>query len=242
MYDWDDADATYDRDYATLDLEANAWRRDDRRWTTASRGWTSMFRDNPLPASIAAASIGYMLWNSRSGSGDAEAFGARSAYRTDEDWTESSAGSTVAEKARDVTRQARDTAHAIGEQVGETVRSAQAHASSMSQDVSRRMRRASYRTSSQFERWMDENPVAVGVAALAAGAVVGLSVRRTRTEDHMMGASRDALIDKASDQAHHLKEQVKGKVQAVADLTSSGDTRRAGDTSRSSSPGESTGV
>ena len=242
MYDWDDADATYDRDYATLDLEANALQGEDRPWTTATRGWTSIFRDNPLPASIAAASIGYMLWNSRSAAGDSGTVGARSTYRSGEDWNESSIGSSVSETARDVRRQARETAHAIGEQVGDTVRSAQARASEVSQDVTRRVRRVRYQTSSQFERWMDENPVAVGVAALAAGAAVGLSVRRTRTEDHVMGASRDALIDKASDQAQYLKEQVKDKVQAVTDLTSSSDTRRGDDTTHSSTSGETTGV
>ena len=66
MYNWDDDTmGTRDytrRDYASLDYD------DDRiggRWQ-GEGGWMRVLRDNPLPASIAAASIGYMLWNRRS--------------------------------------------------------------------------------------------------------------------------------------------------------------------------------
>jgi hypothetical protein len=63
---------------------------------------------------------------------------------------------------------------------------------------------------------MQDNPLAVGVAAMAAGACVGLSVPTTHTENQVLGASRDALMDRASDSASQLKAQVRDKVQAVA--------------------------
>ena len=96
----------------------------------------------------------------------------------------------------------------------------------------RRAGQVSRQTSSQFDHWMQENPLAVGVAAMAAGAVVALTMPRTRTENQVMGGSRDALIDRASDSAQQLKEQVREKVQEVADdLTSASST-----TPSSSSP------
>lgn len=231
MYEWDDADMSYERDYASLQL-----RRDDewngRDWTSGDRGgWTRVLRDNPVPASIAAASIGYMLWNRRSTTwSDDDSVGVRSAYAYGDDVLDDdrrsaddhAAGTTarIADGARDVSRQAREKASAITGQVGESVRTAQARAGEVSRDVSRRLRTATSQTTTQFDRWMRDNPLAVGVAALAAGAVVGLTVPRTRTEDEMLGASRDALVERASDSAQQLKEQVREKVQtAASDLT-----------------------
>lgn len=224
-YDWDDADMSYERDYASLDV-----RRDDQ-WrgqgeTSLSGGWTRVLRDNPVPASIAAASIGYMLWNRRSTDWSDDGPVTRSAYAYGhdvlDDASTSSTASSLAEGARDVTRQVGEKASAIGEQVSESVRSAQTKATEVSRDVTRRLRSARTQTSTQFDRWMRENPLAVGVAAIAAGALVGLTMPRTRTEDEMLGASRDALLERATDSAQHIKEQVREKVQTVAsDLTES---------------------
>lgn len=232
MYDWEDADMTYDRDYSPLEV------RSDDDWSARSgwrmgTGWTRMLRENPIPASIAAASIGYMLWNRRSPRGTYDTVGVRSAYAYgDEGLHEPSTTERVADTARDVSRQAREKASAIGESVSDSVRAAQSRASEMSRHMSQRVQSARYRTYSQFDRWMHENPMAVGVAAMAAGAVVGLSVPRTRTEDHVMGASRDALIDKASDQAQQLKEQVREKVQSVtSELTREDEARPSSMTS-----------
>ena len=249
MYDWDDADVTYDRDYASLEVRGGDDWRSDRSWGDGrSGGWMRILRDNPIPASIAAASIGYMLWNRRSASGSYDTMGVRSAYGYgeegyDADSTSSigSATSRARDAARDVSRQAREKAHELGEQVSESLHSAQERANAMSRDVSQRMRTARYRTSSQLDRWMHENPMAVGVAALAAGAVVGLSVPRTRAEDQVMGASRDALIDKANDQAHHLKDQVREKVQSVAGLAGIGESNRDTETTARASGTEATG-
>ena len=223
MYEWDDADVSYERDYATLEV------RSDEDWSgqgSTGRSWTRVLLDNPVPASIAAASIGYMLWSRRSnGWSDDDGVGVRSAYAygddvVADDTSASRTGARVTETARDMSRQAREKAGAIGEQVSDTVRSAQTRATQATRDVSRRLRSASSQTSTQFDRWMRENPLAVGVAALAAGAVVGLSVPRTQTENQVMGASRDALLDRATDSAQQIKDQVREKVQSVAsDLT-----------------------
>ena len=107
-----------------------------------------------------------------------------------------------------------EKASALGEQVTDTVRLAR-----------RRAGQVSRQTSTQFDHWMQENPLAVGVAAMAAGAVVALTMPRTRAENQVMGGSRDALIDRASDSAQQLKEQVREKVKEVADdLTSASST------------------
>ena len=240
MDDWDDDTiATRDyrtgtRDYASLDYEDR-----NARWE-GEGGWMRMLRDNPLPASIAAASIGYMLWSRRSSATD-DYYVRSAAYAGyDDDTDAASTAERVGDTARDLGRQAREkasalgekastlggqardkaaalggqareTANALGEQVSDTVRAARLRAE-----------RVSRQTSTQFDHWMQENPLAVGVAAMAAGAVVGLTMPRTRAENQVMGASRDALVDRASDSAQQIKEQVRDKVQEVAgELTSS---------------------
>lgn len=242
MYEWDDADMTYERDYATLEVQSgDNWNSRGSRWSSSGTGtgsWTRMFRDNPVPASIAAASIGYMLWNRRSASSGYETVGMRSAYAADDSLGEptldtgvSGATAAVKEQAREVTRSAKDAASAVAEQASSTVQAAQTKAGEVSRNVSQTIRTVGTRTSTQFDRWMRDNPMAVGVAALAAGAVVGLTVPRTETENQVMGETRDALIERATDSAQHLKEQVRDKVQSVAgDLTNAG----GGDQSSSS--------
>jgi ElaB/YqjD/DUF883 family membrane-anchored ribosome-binding protein len=266
MYNWDDdpmSTSGYRRDQASLDYNDD---RNGGRWQDG--GWMRVLRDNPLPASIAAASIGYMLWNRRS-SVMADDYRVRSeAYAgyDDEDIYGAPTTERVSDAARDLGRQAREKATALGEQareratalgeqarekasaLGEQARdkasalgeTAREKASALSEQVSGTVRSARLRagqvsrqTSTQFDHWLQENPLAVGIAAVAAGAVVGLTMPRTRAENQVMGASRDALIDRASDSAQQLKDQVRDKVQEVADdLTST----------TSSTPSSPTGV
>ena len=77
------------------------------------------------------------------------------------------AGEQAREKASALGEQASEKASALGEQVTDTVRLAR-----------RRAGQVSRQTSTQFDHWMQENPLAVGVAAMAAGAVVGLDDSR----------------------------------------------------------------
>jgi len=257
MYDWDN-DTVSTRDYGRGNGSSDYGdQRTSERWNSDG-GWMRALRDNPLPASIAAASIGYMLWSRRSSAmaddfrspayagyeddvyGDASSSGrvgdsARELGRQARDKaaafgeqareTASAIGEQARGKASALGEQARDTASAIGEQVSDTVRSARTRAGQVTRQ-----------TSTQFDHWMQENPLAVGIAAMAAGAVVGLTMPRTHAENQVMGASRDALIDQASDSAQQLKDQVRDKVQEVAgDLTS--DKSSTSSPAPSSAPG-----
>lgn len=210
MYDWEDDDMTVRGEYGTTTARFDEdWA--EGEWRPRRAAWGGVLRDNPVPAAIAAASIGYMLWTRRSGmaSDDMDTWSADGV---------SGSGTTaaVADKAREMRRQAREAASNVGEQVSGTVREAQAKAGDVSRKVSERWSSARAQTSSHLDRWLQENPMAVGVAAMAAGAVIGLSVPRSRVEDRTMGATRDALVDRASESAQHLTTQVRDKVQEVA--------------------------
>jgi hypothetical protein len=74
----------------------------------------------------------------------------------------------------------------------------------------------SRRAETQFERWMRENPLAVGAAALAVGAAVGLSAPATDTENAWLGEARDGLVDRVQDVAKDTGAQATQAVESVS--------------------------
>jgi len=70
-----------------------------------------------------------------------------------------------------------------------------------------------YRAKGWFERTMDENPLAIGLVAVAAGALAGMAVPETDQERQWMGPARDQLVEKAQDVAQDTAD----KVQHVAE-------------------------
>lgn len=79
------------------------------------------------------------------------------------------------------------------------------------------------RTKRSFWQTMDENPLAVGAAALAVGAVVGMVLPGTEQENELMGNTRDSLVDDAAAMA----QQTLRKAQTVAEQTAQVATKEA---------------
>jgi len=63
-------------------------------------------------------------------------------------------------------------------------------------------------TGRTFNRWMRDNPLAVGAAAIAIGAAIGAAIPETQRERELIGETRDRLMDKAQEMASHTVEQV----------------------------------
>jgi hypothetical protein len=64
----------------------------------------------------------------------------------------------------------------------------------------------------QYERTMEENPLAVGAIALALGAVVGLALPATQYENQWVGEYKENLVQAVEESAR----EALGKVQEVA--------------------------
>jgi len=60
----------------------------------------------------------------------------------------------------------------------------------------------------RFRTTLEDNPLALGVAVLAAGAIVGLTLPTTRVENEYMGEARDLLMGQAKSVAHEAAEKV----------------------------------
>lgn len=60
-----------------------------------------------------------------------------------------------------------------------------------------------------LQRLVHENPLAVGAAAVAAGAAVGLALPATHIEHEYMGEASEKVVDKAQQVARDAIDRVK---------------------------------
>jgi ElaB/YqjD/DUF883 family membrane-anchored ribosome-binding protein len=159
----------------------------------------SYVRDNPVPALLIGAGVTWLLMRSRGRSTYSD-YGGRSSYTGyagEPGYRSRRETMSRPESGTSWTETASDTAERLQQRVSEYGRSAE----------------------TTLERWMRENPLTVGTVAIAAGAVVGLSLPRTRTEDAWMGEARDTLVERAQETAQQAVEKVgdmAGQVQQSA--------------------------
>jgi Protein of unknown function (DUF3618) len=73
--------------------------------------------------------------------------------------------------------------------------------------------RATDRVQGRFDRLLQENPIEVGVAALAVGTAIGLSMPGTAFENEHVGAARDAFVDRAQHLTQDAVRKAKGVVK-----------------------------
>lgn len=177
---------------------------------------TETVRQNPVPALLAGIGIGWLLMKSREVDGHA-AYRRTERYRTSPEFRygygyDTSTGAmgrmaghtreSVAETAADVRERISD----VTARAQETLSDATARAQEQAQVRGQQVR-------GQFERLMQENPLAMGACALACGAALGLLLPSTRKEDELLGGARDTLVESARETAQETMQ----KVQRVAE-------------------------
>jgi ElaB/YqjD/DUF883 family membrane-anchored ribosome-binding protein len=227
----------------------------DMRYDARQGGWTDVLRDHPVPTALAALGIGYLLMQRDSGGRSREPWRAAGdtsrRYRSDA-WAEDYRGETqsrpvggMAYEAGSGARQS-DMGEKVSEwseQVGDGVRRASAtvreSAGELTGNVQERWQTMRRRTSSEFEEWMEDNPLAVGAAALAAGLAIGFTTPRTQFEDEKMGAARDALVARTSGAAEGAAQQVAERVKTAASELMGDDAQSPQSPNPSTSPGAS---
>jgi hypothetical protein len=204
-------------------------------------------RNNPVPAAVAGVGLAWLLMNRskshrRHDGPDYERNGSRgSVGRVAHQATEaagqalhqasdtassalhgasdiaSSALHGASDMASGVAHRTAETATAIVHGVGDTAAHLAHQASDAAGTMATGARRGAHHVEEGLHRTLHDNPVAVGVAALAMGAVVGFSLPRTKAEDSLMGAARDKMVRQASDAAGTAAGSIVQATEQTAD-------------------------
>ncbi len=78
-----------------------------------------------------------------------------------------------------------------------------------------------------FQKLAQENPLAVGVAGVALGSLIGLLVPESQGERQLMGSARDTVMDKAAGTAQETMDKV-GTIATEAGGTAAQEARKEG--------------
>ncbi|MDT7857705.1 DUF3618 domain-containing protein [Rubrivirga sp. S365] len=133
----------------------------------------------------------------------------------------SDAVDTVKDKASDLTDSAKDRASDLASGAGDRTHRAGGQ-----------LQRYERRAESWLDRQMSQNPLAVGAVALAAGALVGLSIPETDFEDDLMGEQADSVKDRAGDAASGTIEKARNVATDVAEKAGA-EARKVADDAKS---------
>lgn len=187
------------------------------RINETGRGLAQTIRDNPLPAAMAAAGIGWLLLSNRD-TRDTPRFAGLpdDSFTRDESYGTSgikagvrNVAENVAEKAHDLTEKAQDATNRVVDKVKRTGDVVADKADVAMQRAQETARTTTRRVEHQFE----ENPMGLGAVALALGLAIGFSVPATRKEAVLMGDARDKLLDSAREKVAETTEKVEHVVE-----------------------------
>jgi ElaB/YqjD/DUF883 family membrane-anchored ribosome-binding protein len=196
-------------------------------------------RQNPVPAAMAAFGIGWLLLKSNSsgpdrpndnvyhGSAFRDNYDRNPSFAPDAPTTLGNNSDSPLSRAKesvsgavgsvqDTAANVADTTREHASHVAEAARENAAHLAEAAQEkahyVSEQAQYKAHQAQDGFSRALQENPLAVGIVAMAIGAAAGLAVPPTEPERQLMGETRDRLMETAGSAAR----ETMGKVQHVA--------------------------
>jgi ElaB/YqjD/DUF883 family membrane-anchored ribosome-binding protein len=182
--------------------------------------------DNPIPFALVGIGLGMLTLNKRNTGQSSYRSSVSARPGTGGLYGSSSSGedgSSLTDRARNVVGGVAETARGAAERASTAVSSATdsvRNAMGTGADATRRQFhdardqavQSSQAASGFLKNTLQDNPMALGVAALAAGVIVGLTVPSSRVEDEYMGEARDRLLD----QAKSVAQDAAQKIQHVA--------------------------
>ena len=155
-----------------------------------ARGMSDMvmetIRQNPIPAALAGIGLA-LLWANRSDGNRND--GQRQQSHANRD---------------DVMNSAKQGAADITDKVGSTAGDAVENVQQLAQDATYNARQGAGEVVGQAQRIMNESPLVAGIAALGAGAAVGVLLPNTPLEKEYLGEPSSAVISAAADAASEL--------------------------------------
>jgi len=162
-------------------------------------GILETIRQNPLPAAMAAIGIGLLVMNRSNG---------RSVYRADRSWE---GGWRDADEYRTgygtgpgMTERAGETLDQVGQKAGRVASEVRSTVGELPDQVGTTARDVGWNA----QRVLEDNPLAVGAAAFAIGAAVGMALPETEVERNVLGQATDRALDTAQRTASQAVQQL----------------------------------
>lgn len=122
------------------------------------------------------------------------------------------ASSKVQDVASAASSKVQSAATDVAETAGQVVDSARYGAQQVAQEAQYRAERVG----SRFGEIMEENPLIIGAAAVALGAVIGFAFPATEKENRVFGEARDNLMERAQEVASDTAQKVQHVAQEAA--------------------------
>ena len=168
----------------------------------ARQGVYDTVRANPVPVAMVGIGLGWLAMNARGKDRGASRY--RSSGQNDPGVL-GSAPQRLAATGEQAAQQLRDTTAAV-----------QGQATELGQEAQAQVQRA--RTF--LERALEDNPLALGAAAVAAGAAFGMLVPESRRENELLGDARAAVQGQIAERAEQFTEKAEQVMQAVQETVS----------------------
>jgi Protein of unknown function (DUF3618) len=201
--------------------------------TGNSNGILETVKSNPVPAAMVGLGLGLLFMNRgaqaqrsfRGGSNytggygltgyGASGYGGQAGYGGDpayagagtDAWSGQSGGG-VTSKIGDTADQAGATIGRFTDQAGETVGRVADQVGETAGQLPQQAGQFIDQGTGQVRRLIDENPLAAGVVAIAAGAAIGMLVPTTSVERQAIGTKRDQLVGQAESTVNEALDKV----------------------------------
>jgi ElaB/YqjD/DUF883 family membrane-anchored ribosome-binding protein len=175
--------------------------------TDAGSGIIDTMRRNPIPTAMAAIGIGWLLMNRSDGRGS-----YRSGAGWDGSWRDGErygyAGYPSGGRDRRMTDRAGETIDQVGRKAGQVADDVRSTVGSTVGQFPDQVGSTAREVGWNAERLVQENPLALGAAAIAVGAAIGMALPETDVERNMLGGPAGSAIDKVQEAASDAVEQL----------------------------------
>jgi ElaB/YqjD/DUF883 family membrane-anchored ribosome-binding protein len=198
---------------ATIGRVQNMASNAKERVVDTGRSVADVIRENPIPAAMIAGGIGWMLFSSRRKEPRSE-FAPVVEYDTDV----TAAAQAEPGKARQIADSARGAVDKVKSGASSAAHGIASGAQAAAHGVASGAHTVADRTRAGVQQvgdHLEQNPMMMGAVAAAVGLAVGLSIPGTDREARLMGAKRDALVDKARETVSETKEKVLNVAETV---------------------------
>ena len=127
--------------------------------------------------------------------------------------------STAGDRVHETQERVVERVGEVRERAGEVIGDVAGRARHIASDIGDGTRRGFYSATDRFDSTLNDNPVAIGVVALAVGMAAGLAIPESRRERQMMGPYRDQLVDRVRETVDETRERVQNVAERVVDET-----------------------